>query len=234
MRSNKEMLATVANGLRDYLDKVYFVGGSVVEFYLEEAVSDPVRPTEDVDLVLEITSKFDFRDWEKLLMSCGFKHDMSENAPICRWIFNQVQVDALVPNLQMGFTNKWYAEGMKHSFDYQLNKNLQIKLFELPYFLATKFEAVLHRGLSDLRMSHDFEDIIYLWSNVPDIFEQCQKADDNLRNYFSVTLQSLISNWTFNEAIEAHLPFDNILCAERIKRELTFLHYPNKPSTGDL
>jgi len=226
MRSNKEMLAIVADGLRDYLGKVYFVGGSVVELYLGDGASDPVRPTEDVDLVLEIASKFDFRDWEKLLMSCGFKHDMSERAPICRWIFNKIQVDTLVPNLQMGFTNKWYAEGMKHSFDYQLDKNLQIKLFELPYFLATKFEAVLHRGVSDLRMSHDFEDVVYLWSNVPDIFEQCQKADSNLRNYFSVTLKSLMSNWTFNEAIEAHLPFDSISSAERIKREMGALKTP--------
>ncbi|MCL2284675.1 MAG: nucleotidyl transferase AbiEii/AbiGii toxin family protein [Fibromonadales bacterium] len=222
MRSNREMLLTVANGLRDFLDKIYFVGGSVIELYLADSVSDPVRPTKDVDLVLEITSKFDFRDWEKLLRSCGFRHDMSDNAPICRWIFNKVLVDTLVPNLQMGFTNKWYAEGIKHSFDYQLNKNLQIKLFELPYFLATKFEAVLHRGASDLRTSHDFEDIVYLWSNVPDILGQCQKAEDNLQNYFSITLKNLMSNWTFNEAIEVHLPFDSILNAERIKREMRF------------
>ncbi len=220
MRSNREMLATIANGLKKFLDKVYFVGGSVVEFYPENSVSDPVRPTEDVDCVLEITSKLDFRGWEKLLVSCGFKHDMSENAPICRWVFNGVHVDIMLPDLQMGFTNRWYADGIKHSFNYQLNKNLQIKLFELPYFLATKFEAVLHRGVSDLRMSHDFEDIIYLWSNIPDIFERCKKTDSNLQNYFSVTLKNLMSNWTFNESIEAHLPFDNILSAERIKREM--------------
>lgn len=220
MRSNREMLATVANGLEKFLSKVYFIGGSVVELYLDNSVNDPVRPTEDVDCVLEITSKLDFREWEKLLVSCGFKHDMSENAPICRWIFNRVHVDIMLPNLQMGFTNKWYAEGIKHSFNCQLNKNLQIKLFELPYFLATKFEAVLHRGSSDLRTSHDFEDIIYLWSNIPDIFERCKKTDSNLQNYFSVTLKNLMNNWTFNESIEAHLPFDSILSAERIKREM--------------
>jgi len=126
----------------------------------------------------------------------------------------------MLPNLQMGFTNKWYAGGIKHSFNYQLSENIQIKLFELPYFLATKFEAVLHRGSLDLRMSHDFEDIIYLWSNIPDILEQCKKTDGNLRNYFSVTLKELMNNWTFNESIEAHLPFDNILSAERIKQEM--------------
>ncbi len=220
MRSNKEMLATVANGLKKYLDKVYFVGGSVVELYLENSVSDPVRPTEDVDCVLEITSKLDFRRWEKLLASCGFRHDMSENAPICRWIFNGVRVDVMLPDLQMSFTNRWYAEGIKHSFNYQLSESLQIKLFELPYFLATKFEAVLHRGSLDLRMSHDFEDIIYLWSNIPDIFERCKRTDSNLQGYFSATLKNLMNNWTFNESIEAHLPFDNILSAERIKREM--------------
>ncbi|MDR1829978.1 MAG: hypothetical protein LBQ76_04320, partial [Candidatus Fibromonas sp.] len=147
-------------------------------------------------------------------------HDMSEKAPICRWIFNGVHVDIMLPNLQMGFTNKWYAGGIKHSFNYQLSENIQIKLFKLPYFLATKFEAVLHRGSLDLRMSHDFEDIIYLWSNIPDILEQCKKTDSNLQDYFSVTLKELMNNWTFNESIEAHLPFDNILSAERIKQEM--------------
>jgi len=223
MRSNREMLVTIANGFKDFLDKVYFVGGSVIELYLEESVSDPVRSTEDVDCVLEITSKFDFRDWEKMLLSCGFKRDISDNAPICRWFFNNVKVDTLLPNLQVGFTNKWYADGIKHSFDYQLNKNLKIKLFELPYFLATKFEATVHRGLPDLRMSHDFEDIVYLWSNAPNIFEQCQKVDYKLQKYFSNTLKTLMSNWTFGEAIEAHLPFGNILSAKRIMREMQYL-----------
>ena len=229
MCSNKEMLITVANGLGKLLKHVFFVGGSVIEFYLENPSSDPVRPTKDVDCVLEATAKLDFRYWEKLLHSHGFKHDMSDGAPICRWIFNGIHVDIMLPDLQMGFTNKWYAEGIKHSFDFQLNKNLQIKLFELPYFLATKFEAVLHRGLPDLRTSHDFEDIVYLWSNAHSVFEQCKKAE-KLQNYFSATLKKLMNNWIFNEAIEAHLPFDNILSAEKIKREMRMLR---AEKTGD-
>jgi len=223
MHSNKEMLITVAKGLGELLEHIYFIGGSVVELYLENSTNDPIRPTEDVDCVLEITSKLDFRDWEKLLRYRGFKHDMSENAPICRWIFNNVHIDIMLPNMEMGFTNKWYADGMKHPLNYQLNKNLKIKLFELPYFLATKFEAVLHRGLPDLRMSHDFEDIVYLWNNVHNIFEQCKKAEVNLQNYFSATLKKLINDWTFNESIETHLPFDNIVNAERIKKEMNLL-----------
>jgi len=223
MHSNKEMLVTVAKGLGELLEHIYFIGGSVVELYLENSTSDPIRPTEDVDCVLEITSKLDFRDWEKLLRSRGFKHDMSENAPICRWIFNNVHIDIMLPNMEMGFTNKWYADGMKHPLNYQLNKSLQIKLFELPYFLATKFEAVLYRGLPDLRMSHDFEDIVYLWNNVHNVFEQCKKAEVNLQSYFSVTLKKLINNWTFNESIEAHLPFDSIINAERIRKEMNLL-----------
>ncbi|MCL2101096.1 MAG: hypothetical protein FWH22_05220 [Fibromonadales bacterium] len=226
------MLAIVANGLGKLLKHVFFVGGSVVELYLENPASDPVRPTKDVDCVLELTAKLDFRDWEKLLHSHGFKHDMSDGAPICRWSFNGVYVDIMLPDLQMGFTNKWYAEGIKHSFNFQLNRDLQIKLFELPYFLATKFEAVLHRGLPDLRTSHDFEDIVYLWSNTHNILEQCKKAESNLQSYFSDTLKKLMSNWTFNESIEAHLPFDNVLSAERIKREMGMLRVIKRTKQG--
>jgi len=49
-------------------------------------------------------------------------------------------------------------------------------------------------------MSHDFEDIIYLLSNIPDIFERCKRTDSNLQGYFSATLKNLMNNWTFNES----------------------------------
>ena len=37
-----------------------------------------------------------------------------------------------------------------------------INLLDTPYFLATKLAALRNRGLGDLRMSSDFEDIVYI------------------------------------------------------------------------
>lgn len=75
---------------------VFFVGGSVVELYVQDAGVSPVRPTEDVDFVLELTMGRDMRDWEILLSKQGFRHDMTPGAPICRWLLGETKVDIML------------------------------------------------------------------------------------------------------------------------------------------
>ena len=53
-------------------------------------VSDPAvhgpRPTKDVDVVVHATTKIEFSKTEKALRQLGFRQDMSEDAPICRYL----------------------------------------------------------------------------------------------------------------------------------------------------
>lgn len=49
---------------------------------------------------------------------------------------------------------------MKHKIPHTLPDGQSIFIFPLPYFLASKFEAYNARGMSDIRLSQDMEDIL--------------------------------------------------------------------------
>jgi hypothetical protein len=54
------MLMTVAEGLRDLLDEVVFVGGAVVGFYATNSAAPEMRPTDDVDCVIEVSTRLEY------------------------------------------------------------------------------------------------------------------------------------------------------------------------------
>ncbi|WP_445738392.1 hypothetical protein [Mariniflexile sp.] len=53
----------------------------------------------------------------------------------------------------------------------------------LPYFLASKFVAHADRGGNDPRMSHDFEDIVYILDNRTDWHEIVNNTDNKVKAY---------------------------------------------------
>lgn len=81
--TNILMLQTVANGLGELKDEMVFVGGAVAELYADNPAASEIRPTIDVDCVIEISSRLQFARLEENLRARGFKNDTSEGAPIC-------------------------------------------------------------------------------------------------------------------------------------------------------
>jgi hypothetical protein len=57
---NTKMLQTVAFGLGTLKDEMVFVGGAVAELYASNPELSDIRPTIDVDCVIEISSKLEF------------------------------------------------------------------------------------------------------------------------------------------------------------------------------
>jgi hypothetical protein len=112
--TNIMMLQTVTNGLGKLKDEVVFVGGAVAELYSDNPAASEIRPTLDVDCVIEIRSRLQFARLEENLRARGFKNDTSEGAPICRWIYKYIKVDVMPtdPNV-LGFSNRWYEEGIE-------------------------------------------------------------------------------------------------------------------------
>jgi hypothetical protein len=41
----------------------------------------------------------------------------------------------------IGFSNIWYPEGFQTAINHRLDEQTEIKIFSLPYFVATKWEA---------------------------------------------------------------------------------------------
>lgn len=57
---NIELLESAAEALGELVDDVVFVGGATVELWLTRPSTIDVRPTEDVDVVVEVTSRTAF------------------------------------------------------------------------------------------------------------------------------------------------------------------------------
>lgn len=84
-------------------------------------------------------------------------NDISEGAPICRWIYKDIKVDVMPTDSKvLGFSNRWYKEGIENKITKSLPDETEIFVFPSAYYLAAKFEAYNGRGGYDLRQSHDF------------------------------------------------------------------------------
>lgn len=206
--TNMRMLQTVANGLGELKDRMVFVGGVVAELYADDPATSDIRPTLDVDCVIEIGSRIEHAQMEDELRAKGFSNDVSQGAPICRWVFNDIKVDVMpTDDAILGFSNIWYVQGIESKIVKVLPNETEIAIFPPAYYLAAKIEAHNGRGGDDLRQSHDFEDIIYLIDNCTVLFDNIVVSADNLKAYLKKECQLLLQNRGLNEGIESALPY---------------------------
>lgn len=208
LSTNIIMLQTVAHGLGDLRDEMVFVGGVVAELYADNPAASEIRPTLDVDCVIEIGSRLQFARLEENLRARGFTNDISKDAPICRWIYKDIKVDVMPTDSKvLGFSNRWYEEGIENKIAKVLSDETQVFVFPPAYYLATKFEAHKGRGGNDLRQSHDFEDIIYILDNCLEIFENIIKSNPSVKSYLKEECITLLKNEGLTEGIESALPY---------------------------
>jgi len=206
--TNIKMLQTVANGLGKLKDEMVFVGGTVAELYADNPAASEIRPTLDVDCVIEISSRLQFAKLEENLRAIGFKNDTSEGAPICRWIYKDIKVDVMPTDSEvLGFSNRWYEEGIETKIQKTLPEGTDVFVFKPEYYLAAKFEAHNSRGGNDLRQSHDFEDIIYILDNCSGIVENIHASNPGVKMYLKRECQKLMENPNITEGIETALPY---------------------------
>ena len=72
-----------------------FLGGCAVSLLVDRPELTDVRPTEDVDVIVEIATLTELYKLEEILRAAEFQHDTSEGAPICRWILKGCRVDIM-------------------------------------------------------------------------------------------------------------------------------------------
>ncbi|OGQ34290.1 MAG: hypothetical protein A3F16_08000 [Deltaproteobacteria bacterium RIFCSPHIGHO2_12_FULL_43_9] len=201
------MIQTIAKGLGDLVNKVVFIGGATTPLYIEDPAASEVRPTEDVDCIIEIASQIEYHKLEENLRKRGFKNlvDSTGKAPICRWKFNGVIVDVMPTDEKiLGFSNRWYIEGIKNAQPLQLSST-EILIFTSPYFIAAKIEAFHGRGKKDFRISPDMEDIITLLDGRPNFKKELLSAPASVQKYLKQEFKKFIRNEEFEEGLYAHL-----------------------------
>lgn len=214
-------LRSVANILSAYREQIVFVGGATLSLYASRPELTSIRSTDDVDVVVELVTTGDFYLLQQQLLSLGFTHDT--NAPILsRFLYQGLKVDFMPtdPSI-LGFTNRWYKEGIQQKIEINLGEQVKVYIFSAPYFLASKMEAFLGRGKSDLFASHDLEDMVYVLDHRPTILEEIRVAPQSVRTYLVEHFNNLMKNSLFEEALLGHVEQQNAL--ERVKRILLLL-----------
>ena len=204
---NLEMLSVVARGLRDLKDRVVFVGGATVDMYVTNLAGEPLRATDDVDCVIGITGRVAYHELEEKLRALGFAHPMEDaRAPICRWKFSEILVDVMPMDAGvLGFSNRWYPEGVEHAERRTLPDGQEIAIFTLPYFLASKVEAFLGRGRGDFYGSEDIEDIIAVIDGAEDVREKVFAGPETVKAYLREQFAVLLRNELFEQSVTGHL-----------------------------
>jgi hypothetical protein len=149
MSSNKsiDMLMVVAKVLNQLPQPVVYTGGATIPLYLDALSARDMRPTDDVDCVVEATSQYEYYQLSGTLRALGLSEDTSPGAPLCRWLCEGVKLDVMPVDPQvLGFGNRWYQQGVAESIDLSLPNGIEIKIFALTYLLASKIEAFGSRG----------------------------------------------------------------------------------------
>lgn len=195
-------IKAVHGALRDLKEEVVFVGGATVSLYADR-MAEEVRPTDDVDVLIELWTRKGYAELEERLRSIGFSNDQ-ESGIICRFKIQGITVDVMPTGESvLGFSNKWHPDGYKNAIDYEIDDHV-IKILSPSYFIASKIEAFKSRGSNDGRTSSDFEDIVFVLENRFSIWDDLQQCDEALKEYLKNEFKNFLANALFEEWIDAH------------------------------
>lgn len=196
------VLRSVAEALGDLRESMVFVGGAAVPLLITDEASAEDRPTDDVDVVVEITTLVEYYKLGDRLRSRGFKEDSTQNAPICRWIHGGQKVDVMPVNGDvLGFGNRWFGAVCKTAWAYDVG-GFVVRVARAPELLATKAEAFASRGNGDYVISTDMEDFVSIVNGRPELLREVQATSPEVRDY----LRSSVATWLGDEPFLDALP----------------------------
>jgi hypothetical protein len=192
---NIELLELAESALGKLVDEVVFVGGATVGLWISDPAAPPLRPTDDVDVVVEVATRSEFYEFEAKLRDAGFTEDR-ESGIICRWRHRKtgLLLDAMPSRADiLGFENEWQAATIPHAIVYQLPSGVTIRAAPPVYMLAMKLEAFQGRGKRDFLASLDFGDIVTLIDGRPELVEEVAGADAAVRAYIAREMRRLLA-----------------------------------------
>jgi hypothetical protein len=164
-----------------------------------------VRPTRDVDAIVEAGDLAQFYLIEEEVAARGFTRD-TQSRVICRWIqtntgvlFDLMPVDPRV----LGFSNRWYAEAVRTAQLVTIGDGITIRMVSSPAFVATKLEAFADpkRGANDFLASHDLEDVLNVVDGRPELIEELAAAAQPLRDAVRKSISTLLRHPDFANAL---------------------------------
>lgn len=185
-----------------------FVGGSIVNLLIDDPSFAPARPTDDVDVILEVVTAERYSSVEARIRALGFEHDMREGAPLCRWVLGNLTVDIMpTEGGNLGLNTAWFKEALATATEQEF-AHTRLKLVSPAAFLATKYVAFVDRGDGDYYASHDLEDFITVVDGRESIVADVGAAPPGLRQYLIAAVKELLAAPAFDEALPGQIPPD--------------------------
>ena len=218
-KQNLEIVARVATCLEELVEEVVFVGGSSASFLITDEEIVTVRPTLDVDIIVEAVNLSDYYRFEKRLKKLGFEPD--KDGPRCRFLVEGIIVDVMPDNEDiLGFSNRWYRAAIDTAEKHSIG-DIEIRVVAAPLFLATKLEAYHGRSEGDYLGSHDMEDILAVVDGRPTIIRDCFAAPDDVKAYLRDNFTTLLADDEFINVLPGFVdPSGGSARAEVIKDRL--------------
>jgi len=224
---NRRMLERAAHRLGPLLEQVVFVGGQVAELLITDPAAARIRPTDDVDVLVAVTTRSAYDRLGARLRAVGFQEDRTPGAPLCRWrapdgvVLDVMPIDEAV----LGFTNRWYPLGVATAVPFDLGAGVTIRIVSAPVFLATKWVAFDQRGAGDHLGSRDVEDILAVVAGRPELAAEVAAADRTLHRWLAERTRAFLRHPDSADALAGALPdarFDRTLI-QRVRQRLKVL-----------
>jgi len=202
---NLKSIKIISDVLDDINNDVIYVGGAVVSLYIDDPAADDIRPTKDIDIVLEIASLKELEELRTVLVERGFEQTHEDNV-LCRFRYADIKVDVMATkSIDWAPGNKWFEAGFNEAEEKEIEGKI-IKVLPFIYFLSSKFSAFMDRGLEDPLVSKDYEDITYLL-NHNRYFKEAVLSSKNeeAKSYLKSCFQKILDREDLQEILIGNL-----------------------------
>ena len=201
------ILEMIAEGFADLRPRIVFVGGATLPLYATDSSAFRYTQSQGVDCVMKEIVESRYGHWDEKLKQYGFELESSPYVPVQQWKYRGIQIQLGAADVYLScFQNRWYEDGFFHARPFRLPSGTPIRIFNPVYFLATKIEAFMNRGRFDFRKSEDFEDIVYLLDNRPEIHRELAEAFHDVRTFVQKSFKRFLAHPGLEEGIAWTLP----------------------------
>ncbi len=212
---NRALFESVVRLLAPVLDELVFVGGCTTGLFITDPAASGIRPTRDVDAIVDVASYAKYTALSERLRALGLSEDTTPGAPLCRWRRDDLIVDVMpVDEEILGFSNRWYPMAVETADTLDIAGHI-VRVVAPALFVATKLEAFHGRGGDDVVASHDLEDIIAVVDGRPEIVTDVGGADAAVRGYIGTEIRALLRRADFIDALAGFLLPDRASQARR-------------------
>lgn len=222
---SEALLELAVEILGPLVEDVVFVGGATIHLWITEPAAPPVRATDDVDVICDVTSYSEYQALAERLRERDLEEAIDEKV-ICRWRHRNsgLAIDVM-PTAEdvLGFSNPWYETAIETAIERTLASGTTIRAVAPPVVVATKLAAWRGRGRDDVLRSLDVHDLVVLINGRPELGDELASQAEELRTYVANELGALRTNnhlgYVIQDAVTSYgdaAPARAVIVRERI------------------